>query len=52
MEARDQHSDGDDLSGEYINGAALGMTRGNKRYRGQMLFATTGSTAVMAQRRG
>jgi hypothetical protein len=35
-----------------INGAALGMTNGNKRYhRSTPLFATTGFTAVMAQRR-
>jgi hypothetical protein len=47
----DQHPDGDALPGEYINGAALGMTHEKRRYRGQMLFATTGSTAVMAQRR-
>jgi hypothetical protein len=48
MEARDQHSDGDDLPGESINGAALGNDP--REFRGQMLFATTGSTAVMAQR--
>jgi hypothetical protein len=48
----DQRTDGDALPGKYINGAALGMTHEKTRYHRELgLFATSGFTAVMAQRR-